>query len=148
MTVTSRDRVRVLAALEQQAEVLATYQIDLLAELERQIRAVHHTMRHIEKLRAAKVRVGPALTNGQRTDTLESLADEMIALDSQVATQHQCCADMLTLITKMQRRTATLRKQAKFGRTTEPDSSEVLRLSPRDPDCGRSSLESVVSHFQ
>ena len=147
MTVTSRDRV-VLAALEQQAEVLATYQIDLLAELERQIRAVHHTMRHIEKLRAAKVRVGPALTNGQRTDTLESLADEMIALDSQVATQHQCCADMLTLITKMRRRTATLRKQAKFGQTTEPDSLDGSRPSPRDPDCGRSSLESVVSHFQ
>jgi hypothetical protein len=121
MTHTFRDRV-LAVALERQAEVLATYQIDLLAELERQIRAVHHTMRHIEKLRAGKLRVGPELTNGQRIDTLASLAKEMIALDSQVATQHECCADMLTLIRKMQHHAVTFRHEAESGRITDPDS--------------------------
>lgn len=122
MTTLSRDRQ--LAQLEQQAEVLSTYQIDLLAELERQIRAVHHTMRHIEELRTATLRVGPELTNGQRTDTLANLMEEVVALDSHVATQHQCCDDMLALITKMQERTATLRKHTEWSRAGESDSSD------------------------
>ena len=122
MTHTSRDRL--LAVLEQQAEVLATYQIDLLAELERQIRAVHHTMRHIERLRAARLRVGPELTNGQRTETLVSLAGEISALDAQVETQHECCRDMSTLIRKMQQGTRALRLHAAPGGTSEPDSSD------------------------
>jgi hypothetical protein len=75
-----------LAALEREADTLATYQIDLLAELERQIRAVHHTMRHIEKLRRPTLRLGPELSNGQRTTTLTSLAEEMTALDAQIGT--------------------------------------------------------------
>lgn len=39
--------------LEQMAEWLALEQIDLLAQVEAQVRFVHHTMRRIEKLRAA-----------------------------------------------------------------------------------------------
>jgi hypothetical protein len=57
--MTSRERV--LATFEQDAETLVTYELDLLAELERQIRAVHRTMRHIEKLRAPTLRIGPEI---------------------------------------------------------------------------------------
>ena len=39
---------RQMDLLEQDAELLAAYQLDLLAQLERQLRAVHLTMRHIE----------------------------------------------------------------------------------------------------
>ena len=47
--------------------MLAIYQLDLLADVERQVRAVQHTMRHIEKLRGVRQRVGPELSNGNAT---------------------------------------------------------------------------------
>ena len=40
--------------LEDMAEWLAVEQLDLLAQVEAQVRAVHHTMRSIEKLRGGR----------------------------------------------------------------------------------------------
>jgi hypothetical protein len=68
------NRTAVLRAFEGEAEVLVVYQLDLLAQLEAQLRAVQHTMRCIEKLRATNNRVGPELTNAGRGETLKILA--------------------------------------------------------------------------
>jgi hypothetical protein len=91
--------------------MLAVYQIDLLAQLERQLRAVRETMRHIETLRTAKHRVGPELSNGQRQSALTRLDDEIAALDSQLSVEHVCCQDMHDTIVKMQERLTVLRRR-------------------------------------
>ena len=85
------------------------YQLDLLAQREAQLRAVHHTMRCIEKLRDAKHRVGPELTNGDRNDTLTVLASEITAIDRELAVQHQSCEHMQRYIRQMQARLTALR---------------------------------------
>ena len=97
-----------IRAFEEEAEALATYQFDLLAHLERQIRAVHHTMRHIEKLRSLQHRVGPALSNGQREETLDHLADEVMDFDAHITTEHECCVDMQSTIAHMRERISRL----------------------------------------
>jgi hypothetical protein len=66
----SSHRAHQIHLFERDADMLAVYQVDLLAQVERQVRAVHHTMRHIEKLRSARTRVGPELSNGQRDEVL------------------------------------------------------------------------------
>jgi hypothetical protein len=50
-------------AFEAEAELLAVHQLDLLSQLEAQLRAVHKTMRIIEKLRSEKHWIGPRLGN-------------------------------------------------------------------------------------
>lgn len=97
-------RAERVAAFESEAELLAVHQLDLLAQLEAQLRAVHHTMRCIEKLRGPNLRVGPELTNGQRGDTLHTLASELRAIDAELAVQHQSCEDMQRTIRHMQAR--------------------------------------------
>lgn len=104
------NRSALLRAFEGEAEVLAVQQIDLLAQLEAQLRAVQHTMRCIEKLRATKDRVGPELTDAGRTDTLKMLASEMEAIDNELQVQHQSCEDMQLTIRDMQARLARLRQ--------------------------------------
>ena len=52
------------------AEWLALEQLDLLAQVEAQVRSVHHTMRAIEKLRGGEHHVGPELSNGERGTVL------------------------------------------------------------------------------
>lgn len=106
------DRATVVRAFETEAESLVTYQLDLLAQLEAQIRAVHHSMRCIERLRSESHRRGPELSNGERAETLTTLAAEVTAIDSELHTQHQSCLDMLGAIRRMQSRLATLRKLA------------------------------------
>jgi hypothetical protein len=96
--------------LEQDAELLMVYHLDLLAQLESQLRAVQHTMRHIEKLRSIKHRVGPELSDQQRENTLAALDAEIAELDSHLTTEHTCCADMHDTITAMQSRVADLRR--------------------------------------
>src|SRR4051794_20904272 len=100
------NRTADLEILEQDAEMLAVYQVDLLADLERQLRAVHQTMRQIEKLRGVKQRIGPELTNGQRENTLATLDGEIEALESHLAMEHSCCVDMHNTIAKMRDRMA------------------------------------------
>jgi len=45
-----------------------TFDACITSQFEQQLRAVHHTMRHIEKLRGVKHRRGPALSDGERGD--------------------------------------------------------------------------------
>jgi hypothetical protein len=66
--------------------LLVLYQLDLIAQLEFQLRCVHQTMRHIEKLRSAQGRVGPELSDGQRGNTLARLSDDIAEVDRQLDT--------------------------------------------------------------
>ena len=84
----------VVAAFEQEAEVLLAYQLDLLAQLESQLRATHQMMRQIEKLRNVKKRGGPELSNGQRTDALIDLNAGLDDMDAQLKTQRELCLNM------------------------------------------------------
>ena len=104
------NRAAMLAAFEREAEVLAVHQLDLLAQLEAQLRAVQHTMRCIEKLRATKHRVGPELTDAARTETLMMLASELETIDNELQVQHQSCDDMQRTIRDMQARLKPLRQ--------------------------------------
>jgi hypothetical protein len=103
------DRRAGLAGIEAEAELLAVHQLDLLAQLEAQVRAVHHTMRSIEKLRGAKHRVGPELSNGERADTMQALASELAAIDRELGIQHQSCEYMQRCIREMQARLVALK---------------------------------------
>jgi DNA-binding transcriptional regulator YbjK len=106
------DRAQEIQVFEQDAETLAVCQLELLAQLERQLRAVHHTMQHIEKLRSVKNRVEPELSPVQGHTTLTSLDEDIEALDSHLHVEHACCSDMRDTIIKMQGRLADLRRRA------------------------------------
>jgi chaperonin cofactor prefoldin len=109
-------RAQQVTAFEEEAEELATYQLDLLALLEYQLRSVHQTMRQIEKLRNARVRVGPELTNGERGEALTQLHVELDAIDVEVKAQRQVSSDMHQTVDRMQQRLNTFRKGRKeFG---------------------------------
>ena len=90
---------------------MVVHQLDLLAQLEAQLRAVHHTMRCIEKLRSGKYHVGPELTNGQRRETLEWLSSELTAIDDELHVQQRSCADMQRCIQETQAQLASLRQR-------------------------------------
>ncbi len=111
MATPDAERTQEIKAFETDAEVLLVHQLDLLAQLEAQLRAVHHTMRCIERLRSAKYRVGSELSNGERRETLTTLADEVTAIDRELQTQHQSCEDMQGSIRKMQARLTALRRR-------------------------------------
>lgn len=89
--------------LEDLADWLAVEQLDLLAQVEAQLRAVHHTLRSIEKLRGGKHHVGPQLSNGERSSVLGGLATEVAELDEQITAQAGCCHAMLATVQKMQK---------------------------------------------
>jgi hypothetical protein len=89
------DAANVRAVVERETEYLVAFQLDLLAQLEHQLRAVHHTMRQIEKLRSAKDRVGDELSNGHKIETLDHLAEELGLIDEELRTQHESCQLML-----------------------------------------------------
>jgi len=109
-------RAQQVRAFEEEAEELATYQLDLLALLEYQLRSVHQTMRQIEKLRNARARVGPELTNGERGEALTQLHVELDAIDVEVKAQRQVSSDMHQTVDRMQQRLNTFRKGRKeFG---------------------------------
>jgi hypothetical protein len=104
-------RAKELERFEAEAEVLVAYQLDFLAQLERQLRAVHKTMRDIEKLRSSRNRrVGPELTNGEREDTLVHLSNALSDVEDHIGSEHDCCADMQTTIAHMRERLARMRR--------------------------------------
>jgi hypothetical protein len=94
--------------------MLAVSHLDLLAQLERQLRALHQTMRHIDKLRNLKRRVDPPapLSPDQSPAAATSLDGEIDALDSHLHVEHSCCSHMRDTIIKMQSRVADLRRRA------------------------------------
>ena len=73
--------------------------------------AVHHTMRHIEKLPGVRHRVGPELSNRERQTVLTDLDDEIEALGAQLNIEHACWADMQDLISKMRATLTNLRRR-------------------------------------
>ena len=105
------DRTAHLIAFEQEAEKLVVYQTDVIAQIEHQLRAARQTIRSIQMLRAARFR-GEAreLTNGERRDTLEQLAEEWSDLDAQLTTQHESCVEILNTIKEMRKSLNGLRK--------------------------------------
>jgi hypothetical protein len=119
-----QDRDLQVRRFEQNAEKLVVYQLDLLAQLERQLRAVHHTMRHIEKLRSTKDRVGPELSNVARGAELVNLSDEVAQLDVHFKVEHECCTEMQITIAQMQNLLAELRRSVTIDRSTGPSASE------------------------
>lgn len=121
MAEDAKARAQAIRDFEDQAEELVAYQLALLAHLEQQLRAAHHLMRNIEKLRNVKKRRGgPELSNGERGDTLSHLGAELDALDTQVRTQRQLCSDMHQTINQMQ----TKLEQFRQGTRRSPSSSE------------------------
>jgi len=106
------DAVRIRALVETEAEVLVVYQLDLLAQLEHQLRAVNRTMRQIEKLRSAKDRVGDELSNGEKIDTLDRLTGEIEIIEQELATQHDSCQVMLETVEHMRQRLRQIRAGA------------------------------------
>ncbi len=105
-------RASILLALEQKAEFLVAHQLDLLAQIEEHLRGVHHTMRRIERLRSARHRIGPELSNGERQQVLGGLSDELTEIDEHLVTQHQSCQMMQVIIQQMQARLTELRQVA------------------------------------
>ena len=82
-------RASQIREFEMEAELLVAHQLDFLAQIESQLRAVHQTMRRIERLRNVNSRVGPELSNGGREDVLAGLMRELNAVDEQLLVQHQ-----------------------------------------------------------
>jgi hypothetical protein len=95
---------------EDDAEVLFLQHLDLLSQLEAQLRAVHHTMRRIERLRGGPRRVGLELANGERDTILIGLAKEVDELDRQIGIEQHCCREMHTTIVEMQQRVKALKR--------------------------------------
>jgi hypothetical protein len=116
----------VRTAVEKEAEYLVVHQLDLLAQLERQLRAVHLTMRQIEKLRSPEYRVGNELSNGQKLDTLDYLTKELAAIDQELETQHESCQSMLATVEKMRQRLRQIRTPS----TTTPTTRESVAPPP------------------
>ena len=117
---------------EDDAEVLFVQHLDLLAQLEAQLRAVHHTMRRIERLRGGSRRVGPELANGERESILRGLAKEIDELDGHIAIEHDCCRAMHTTIGEMQQRVATLKRLAgRLRENREPSAPDDAGQSSR-----------------
>jgi hypothetical protein len=111
-------------AFEAEAEKIVVHQLDLVAQLEAQLRAVHHTMRAIEKIRAARHRVGRELSDGERATTLTTLAGEIHAIDEELRVQHHSCLDMQRSIREMQARLAALRKEASAAAQDEAEETD------------------------
>jgi len=107
--------------VEREAEILTAHQLDLLGQIEHQLRCVHHTMRHIEKLRSAKHRVGPELSLDQKRDTLKHLSSDVTGLERQLDIQRQSCQEMQYIIQNMQARLKEMRQRLR------------LKIPPVDP---------------
>jgi hypothetical protein len=114
MEMDAHDRALEFEVFLQDAEMLAVSHLVLLAQLERQLRAVHQTMRYVDKLRHLKRRVEPPTppSPDQSQTTPTSLDEDIEALDSHLHVEHSCCSRMRDTIIKMQSRVADLRRRA------------------------------------
>ena len=103
------DRASSLASIEQAAEMLSVHQMDLLSQLEAQLRSARHTIHAVNRLRDKTHRVGAEPTNGERTHILIQLSDEISEIDKNLLIQHQTCLDQQRLIREMQARLTALK---------------------------------------
>ena len=93
------------------AEWLVAQQLDLLAQLEAQLRAVHHAMRRISTLRSKEHRRDThEPTDRERKRALNGLAGEVEGLDEHVNAQAECCQAMLQTVAKMQQRLSEMKQ--------------------------------------
>jgi seryl-tRNA synthetase len=106
----AEDRTSHRRTLELDAEVLVAHQLDLIAQLEQQLRAVHRTMRQIERLRASRREAGLELSNGEKNSTLRHLTEELTAIDQELHTQHESCVEMQSTVDKMRARIRAMRE--------------------------------------
>jgi hypothetical protein len=113
MAADELSRRKSLHAFEIDAEWLAVEQLDLIAQIEAQLRLVRQTMRQIEKLRDAQHRVGPEPSNGERGDALNILTGDLTTLSDRLDVQGATCRDMLATVEKMRRRLAEMVQAAK-----------------------------------
>jgi hypothetical protein len=105
-------RPQILRDLERLAEFLNAHQLDLIAQIEGHLRAVHHTMRRISTLRDAGHRVGPELSNGERRTALFGLGDEISEIEANLQLQADTCREMHGIVTRMQEGASDLRLMA------------------------------------
>jgi hypothetical protein len=129
MTDPNSQRTPMLGTFEYQAELLFAHHLDLLAQIEAQLRAVQHTMRGIERLRGAQVRVGAELSNGERHTMLGELSREVAALDARLLVERECCGQMQDTITLMEQRLRDMKEvAAHIDAVSEPapDESDSL----------------------
>ena len=112
------------AAFEREAEILVAHQLDLIAQLERQLRAIHRTMKQIERLRGAKHRQRPELSNGEKGETLHQLAVELSAIDSELGTQHESCIEMQATIGHMRARLRELQQPSGRSESEDPGAGQ------------------------
>ena len=115
------DLRREVEAFEYEAEVLVGYQLDLLSQLELQLRTVQHTMRHIEKLRVVGRRVGPELSDGERESTLGQLRSQLDALESYFSTERDSCSEMQRTLERMHQRLQQWRNGPASPATSQDD---------------------------
>jgi hypothetical protein len=115
-------RSSAIAQFEREAEVLVIHHLDLLAQIEAQLRAVHRTMRRIYSLRDKKLRIGRELTNDERASTLTDLSTEIALLDRNLVEEHECCGDMQRIINVMQAHLNDLKRLAERVRLDAADS--------------------------
>jgi hypothetical protein len=108
----AKTRASIIRAFETAAEMLVVSQLDLLAQIEAQLRAVHHTMRRIERLRGAKLRIGSQVSDRQRETALKVLSDEVAHLEKQFVEERECCWHMQDTIRQMQEHLAGLQHTA------------------------------------
>jgi phage-related tail protein len=127
------DAAGVRSVVEGEAEVLVAYQLDLLAQLECQLRAVHRTMRQIEKLRSATARrEGATPSNGEKLDALQHLTREVEAIDRELATQHESCGLMLETVETMRGRLDQLRQSSGRTRTASGRQTDAPPATTRN----------------
>jgi hypothetical protein len=91
-------RTQSVHMLEEQAEHLNADQLDLIAQIERHLRAVQLTMRRIGTLRDARHRVGPELSDGERCAALTGLADEIGVIETNLELQEDSCREMHAIV--------------------------------------------------
>lgn len=108
MPIRDIDRAPQVEFIEHSADLLAVHQLDLLGQIEEELRAVRHTMLAIEQLRPLPNRVIEELPNGEKQKVLEQLTVELKGLDSLLLQQHDTGAAMLAITRQMMYRVRAL----------------------------------------
>jgi uncharacterized coiled-coil protein SlyX len=109
-------RVIEQCGVDEMADWLAGQQLDLLAQVDAQLRAVHRVLRRIEKVRAARHAEGPLPpSEDRRGKGVKALSGEIAELDVHLASQADCCREMMATIEGMQSRIADVKLGVPLG---------------------------------
>jgi hypothetical protein len=87
----ANDRATLLESFARDADLLVMYDLDLLAQIEAQRRAVQHTIDRIQPLRGHGEVL---LSDEQARGALAALAADLTALESQLLLEVTCCRKM------------------------------------------------------